>query len=371
VTKISVLYDYQIFLLQQYGGISRYFKQITDCFINRDDIEVVLPLIRSKNAYFVDYCKQNVREKRKIDVFLNCLALYGAYIKHLILHNTIEILHPTYYYPSYLKIWPLTWRKRTKIVITVHDLICELFYPDIDPDINKRRKMINSADGIIAVSEKTKQDLLEVYPELDSNRIRVVYHGVDSYKFINKEVVDINKDYILFVGSRGLYKNGERYMHVLGRIAKTKENLLFVFVGGGAFNSQELELLEEEGIINRTIQLTVNDQKLYYLYSHAICFVFPSLYEGFGIPVLEAFSCGCPIVLSRSSCFPEIAKDAAVYFDGYSVDDMYDKILQVVESDSLRHELIDKGNQLVKEYTIEKTAEQTLDFYRYIVSNHI
>lgn len=366
--RIKVLYDYQIFLLQRWGGISRYFRQITDYFKYRDDVDVILPLVRSQNYYFRDYCRQNVRRPFMHDAFFNSVALYKEYIAHRINKDEINILHPTYYYPTYLKLWPRSWRRQTKIVITVHDLICEMFHPEIEKRLDQRAHTIMNADGIIVISETTKRDLLRVYPQLDPAKIETIYHGVSSASFDYKEKIEIDGDYILFVGARGLYKNGEKYMRALGRIAKENSSLRFVFVGGGSFTKEEAQVLKEEGITTRTQQINASDAQLYYLYSQAKCFVFPSLYEGFGIPILEAFSCGCPVVLSNCSCFPEIAQDAAVYFDADSAEDMGKTIMKVVNDDCIRKELIENGYLRVKEFTIEKTAEKTLDFYRRIAN---
>ena len=360
--KFTVIYDYQIFALQKYGGISRYYKQLLDAYKQFENVETILPLVRSKNYYVSDVCKPNITIRRKTDTILNCAAFCCAYLKN---KNSIRIIHPTYYYPQYLRMIPTKWRKKSKIIITVHDLICELFYPDMEP-LDKRKSTILSADGIIAISESTKNDLLRVYPELDPQKITVIYHGVNPDTFQYKKEVEINRPYILFVGQRTTYKNGERYMRAIGCVGKKNHELSFVFAGGNPFSESEKSILREEGIYERCRQINVSDEELYYLYSNAICFVFPSLYEGFGIPILEAFSCQCPVVLSNSSCFPEIAQDAALYFDGESIEDMSRQISSIINDVNARNALIEKGNKRIKLFSVEKTAKETLLFYQRI-----
>lgn len=362
MNKITVLYDYQIFVLQKFGGISRYYKQLIDAFKGFENIDVLLPLVRSRNYYVSDICKPNIKKHKRIDTLLNCIVLFMTCWKK---NKSITIIHPTYYYPKYYRFIPLAWRKKSKFIITVHDLICELFYPDMEP-LEERRKTILNADGIIAISEFTKKDLLKVYPELDPQKISVIYHGVNIESFKNKEPVQIDKQFILFVGQRGTYKNGERYMRAIGRVAKENREVSFVFAGGNSFTEDEKRILQEEEILERCLQINVKDEELYYLYGKAICFVFPSLYEGFGIPILEAYSCECPVLLSNSSCFPEIAQDAAVYFDGQSIEDMSDQISKIINDERVRGELIEKGKERIKFFTSEKTAKNTLDFYKKI-----
>jgi glycosyltransferase involved in cell wall biosynthesis len=122
-------------------------------------------------------------------------------------------------------------------------------------------------------------------------------------------------------------------------------------------------LLDNLNISDRAICKFVSDEQLSELYSKAIAFVFPSLYEGFGIPVLEAFASQCPAVLANSSSLPEISGDAAVYFDPFSIDDMRNQIERVICSPSLQNELIEKGKEQVKIFSWEKCAKETMEVY--------
>ncbi len=139
------------------------------------------------------------------------------------------------------------------------------------------------------------------------------------------------------------------------------EDLSLVCVGGGTFTGRERNMLGD--IRYRTMQINADDKDLAYLYRHAVEFVFPSKYEGFGIPVVEAFSCYCPVVLSNASCFPEIAKGAALYFDPDDAEDMAEKMERVIIDKTLRRQLIKKGYSRSKLFTWERNARRMHQIY--------
>ncbi len=362
ITKLVVLYDYQILVLQKYGGISRYYKQLTDSFLHENEIKFLLPVIRSKNYYFEEYCKPNIKQLKKFDILLNCLELYRTYFLHILTHKTVDIIHPTYYYPVYLQLIPSFLKKKSVVIITVYDLICELLYPELEP-ISKRKDTILKADGIIAISDNTKKDLLKVYPCLDKSKVEVIHLGIDINAYKNYEKIDIPEKYILFVGRRDRYKNGNRYIHAIGEVARKHSDINFVFAGGDAFTEEEKKLLYDEKILNKAFQFNVSDEQLNYLYKNAYCLVFPSLYEGFGIPILEAYACHCPVILSESSCFPEIAADAALYFCGENEQNIADSIICLLNDKGLRNDLIRRGDERVKDFSLEKMVNKTISFY--------
>ena len=142
------------------------------------------------------------------------------------------------------------------------------------------------------------------------------------------------------------------------------DNNLKVVCTGVAFSQAELSVFAELGITDQVIHISANDAQMASLYRHALCFVYPSLYEGFGIPILEAFDNNCPVCLSNASCFPEVADDSALYFDPYDSRSMYDTLKELVESAALRDELRRKGATRGKEFSIERMVEQTCNVYR-------
>lgn len=129
------------------------------------------------------------------------------------------------------------------------------------------------------------------------------------------------------------------------------------------FSKEELLLFSEEKIQNQLIQLSVNDRQLASLYKYALLFVYPSLYEGFGIPILEAFKNKCPVCLSDASCFPEVAGEAACYFDPYDSDSILDAVSKVINDEEYADTLRNRGEMKVEEYSIKKMVDSTCDIY--------
>ena len=133
---------------------------------------------------------------------------------------------------------------------------------------------------------------------------------------------------------------------------------------GSPFSSSEVELFAKWNISDRLQHITANDAQMASLYRYALCFVFPSHYEGFGIPILEAFHNGCPVCLSNASCFPEVAGDAAIYFNPHDAQSMADALQELIASPALRDDLRLRGLQRSKEYSLERMVQQTCDVYR-------
>ena len=173
--------------------------------------------------------------------------------------------------------------------------------------------------------------------------------------------------YILFVGARGGYKNFTRFIEAMRKILDRRKDLHVFCAGGGAFNYEEQKNFGEYA--GRIHQGGLSDLELADAYAGAECFVFPSEYEGFGIPILEAFACSCPVVCSEASCFPEVAGKSAEYFDPLNPDDMADKILGVLDDEALRKKLIVSGRGRLKIFDWDKTAAETLKCYKEAMKN--
>jgi len=248
----------------------------------------------------------------------------------------------------------------------VHDMIHERFphYFMNDKAIFEYKKQsIMGADKIIAISESTKRDLLHFYPEVSEDKIKVIYLGSSSQPF--KKANSTYGSYILFTGKRDKYKNFHSFAEAVAPLL-IQYNLNLVCTGK-SFTQEEIGFFDSLEIGNRVYSKFVDDVELASLYSNAILFAFPSLYEGFGIPVLEAFTNHCPLVLSDTSSLPEIAGDAGVYFDPNSVSDMRKKLDAVIGSQSLRNELVLKGEGRLKLFNWKKCAESTAEVYNSLI----
>lgn len=166
------------------------------------------------------------------------------------------------------------------------------------------------------------------------------------------------------MGKRELYKNFTGFFRAIQPLLHRHPDLHLVCAGGGAFSADEQSLFQASGLGHRVQYQPINDGILYGLYQHAQAFVFPSLNEGFGIPVLEAFGAGCPVVLSERSSLPEVAGEAAVYFDPENDESIADAIERVVTSESLRDQLRQSGRERLTLFSLDKTARQTFDVYK-------
>lgn len=366
---MKILFDHQIFIAQKYGGISRYFFELIKEFKLIKNIDTDVPLLFSNNHYFsINYSfilnfffvKRKFKGKQRIVSLINKLNTIW-YLKN----NKIDIFHPTYYDPYFLK-----YIKNVPYVLTVYDMIHEKFdymFTTKDTTSKNKRKLVENASKIIAISESTKRDIIEIY-NIDESKIEVVYLGNSlSYNqdgFIN---IDIPKKYILFVGSRRRYKNFDRFVSSISEILINDKELSLLCAGGGKFDADEINSFSELNIADQIFQYDLNDLNLSNFYRYAELFVFPSLYEGFGIPVLEAFACECPLVCSNTSSLPEIAGNAAQYFDPNDEESIREAVGTVLNDKTLRSTLIQKGNERLAFFSWEKTAMQTKEIYRSIL----
>lgn len=354
---MNVLYDHQIWLMQRFGGISRYFIELMKNSGGLFNYSVTG--VYSSNEYLKDMglhkdfpVSFNFKGRRRILKRLN----EGESVKQMN-GDSVDILHPTYFSPYF--------NTSKKVVLTVYDMIYELF-PEMMCDgemINMRKETVHKADKIIAISECTKKDLLRIYPDISPDKVEVTYLG-------NSFPVSENaskENYILFTGNRASYKNFANFARAVAPVLI--ENNLKLICTGSKFASWELWFLDQLGIGDRVESRFVNDAELSDLYSKALLFVFPSLYEGFGIPILESFASSCPLLLSNASCFPEIAGDAGVYFDPYSIDDMREKINSVLMSQAKQQELVEKGRERLKLFDWAKTTRETAEVYKSVLKN--
>ena len=269
----------------------------------------------------------------------------------------------------------LRWVPQNKpIVETVCDLIPEVIYHD-PRRYHDREKNISRISHYITISRNTKRDLQRIYGIKDE-KITVIPLGYNLRNGLNVQGVHLGrlkvekKKYVLFVGKRGGYKNFNWMVRVISPLLKLQN--LKLFCTGVAFSTAEKNLLSELGIEDRTIQAFVSDLEMQALFENAIAFIHPSLYEGFGIPILDAFAAGCPAVIANASCFPEVAQDAALYFDPQGDgEDLRQHIVSLMAGDCespLRQALLRKGRDRVKDFSWKKCALETAAVYRKVLA---
>jgi len=366
---MKILYDHQIFTLQRLGGISRYFRELIFHFNSMEDIDVEIPLMLSNNRYLSEtkiikhinlFPNKQFRGKRRLFNFVNKLNSVSSLKNH-----NYDIFHPTYYDPYFLK-----YIDDKPFVLTLHDMIHEKFRGMIskkDRTSLSKRLLVEKATKIIAVSESTKRDLIELFGTNDA-KIEVVYHGYSMFPKSDINLsLDIPKKYLLFVGGRSSYKNFERLTKSISHILKQDREVFLLCTGGGKFSSREKKLFVDLEISKQVLQYDLDDDGLAYFYKNALAFVFPSLYEGFGIPVLESFACGCPVLCSNAGSLPEVAGDAALYFDPYSEASIRNAVLKVLGDTIFREDLINKGYEQLKKFSWAQTAEKTKKIYESVI----
>lgn len=367
---MKILYDHQIFSSQIYGGISRYFYEMMSSFSKcGENFELSLRFSNNlyiKNASFIKnktFLEQvNFRGKHRLLYFIN----KSSSVKRLKIRD-FDIFHPTYYDPYFLDCIG-----DKPFILTIYDMVYELF-PQIFSSRDKtsvhKKLLASKAAKIIAISENTKRDIINLLG-IKEDKIEVIYLGNSLFFDANKEEIGISSElpqkYLLFVGNRRVYKNFDTFIESISQLLKDDKNLYLICAGGGKFTPSEIANIEKLGVINKVTQCSFDDKKLVQLYKNALAFVFPSLYEGFGLPVLEAFACGCPIIISNISSLPEVAGDAAECFDPADKISILNTVKKVIYDHDLRCKLKYKGYERLKYFSWEKTANQTKILYKSI-----
>lgn len=250
-------------------------------------------------------------------------------------------------------------------IVTLHDIAFErfsenfnwkfgIFYRLLIPRIAKK------AIKIITVSEFSKQEICDFY-KIPSQKIYVIYNAVSN--IFNQKVKNYSEKYVLAVSSLNYQKNFHSLIRAFNML--DDNNIKLFLVGDINRNFADIGLLKDiQGNKNIVFKGRIDDDELISLYSNAVCFIYPSLYEGFGIPPLEAQACGCPVVCSNAASLPEVCGDSVIYFDPYSVKDMRDKILSVLNDEILQKELRTKGFNNIKRFSWKRSVEQVIEILR-------
>ncbi len=361
---MKVLFDDQIFSWQTYGGISRYIAELI-AGLELEGVEAECHVPLSDNAYYQGAWASHLFHDSSSNALKRAGKLLSLTVNrsascYSLLRNQFDVFHPTYYNPYFLA--PL----RKPFVLTVYDMIHELFpeyFWDAKLVTGMKQFLCKKAHHIIAISESTKQDLIRLY-NLPPEKIKVVHLAATfATSTIDDEMApQLPENYVLFVGSRSGYKNFDTFLRAMTPLLQ-EEQTLHVVCTGQAFSKAETELFYEKGIASQMHQIFVQEKSFYTIYHHAKFFVFPSYYEGFGIPVLEAFLAECPTLLSQTSSLPEVGGEAALYFDPYSEKQMREQIQKVLHDAALRQRLRMAGKERVSEFSWQKTASKTAQVY--------
>ena len=330
LVMVRVLYDHQAFDLQSHGGLPNGAVQLIKNLPKTIDVKLgvkrtgnihlleagfkqVRPLLFSKETLI---CKKYFKGKYKLyDILERRFAvlrpwdLNRSYSIRLLKEGQFDVFHPTYFFWYFLD-----YIGSKPFVLTIHDLTPEHFFEDKnDLQIEARKILINKAAHITVNSEYTRNDVMDYY-NVPESKITVIYRGAPlQIEYPKKKKFAF--DYLLYVGARTeCYKNFLPMLRQLQPFLNSHPDIKLVCTGQ-AFNEREQVQIKRLGLEKQIICQFCSQEEIMNLYANAICFIYPSLNEGFGLPILEAYSADCPVFLNNRSCFPEIASDAAIFFD--------------------------------------------------------
>lgn len=229
---------------------------------------------------------------------------------------------------------------------------------------------VKNAAKVITISKSSKDDIIKLY-SLPDSKVEVVYPGIkktsrimshESFEELKKKY-EIDGNYILFVGTLQPRKNIVRLIEAFSKVKKSINDTELIIIGKKGWMYEEILACPKKLGIKKNVKFLdfVSDEDLPMFYKFAQCFVLPSLYEGFGLPVLEAMSNGCPVIVSNVSSLPEAGGDAALYVDPTNVEDISEKLIKVLTDEKLKEKMIKKGYEQVKKFSWEKSAKEVLD----------
>lgn len=360
------------FLNKNYTGIGRYTSQLIQS----------LSEIDQENQYFLYTPKRFFSPRKKIPRiparnFSLKIDRFSRGVEKTV--GSIDLYHS----PS-----PETLPQINgmKIIVTVHDLIFKTYPQGHTPSTitvaeDQFRNIVGKAAKIICCSQSTLNDLNH-YFKVDPQKTVLIYQGVnqkDFYPIDEKEAKlaeetvrskGIDCPFILFVGTIEPRKNLRNLLVAFSFLKKKIFDGKLVLIGMQGWMSDDLAVLVEQLGIKEKVSFTgfLSNQELRHFYNKAKVFVFPSFYEGFGFPIVEAFGCGVPVVTSDVSSCPEVASDAALKVNPNSPEEIAQAIERILEDSSLRNELIEKGFKRAKQFTFLNTARQTLKVYKEVYS---
>ncbi len=375
---MKIVFDGHIFASQKYGGVSRYIFELTNAlFCLGVDIDILSPLFVNEylrnnrptflNGNFIPYIPHTGFLRRFANTLLSNVELSKNY-RHT------DIIHETYYSRYGLN------SSMSHHVLTVYDMIHEIyseFFSRFDQTSFLKRRSIDRSSLILCISHSTKQDFFKFFPHYEK-RVEVVHPG---FRPLGKPRAGQAKvgmkmrdgryfpSYILFVGQREGYKNFRNILRAFEKSKFLKKNLNILCFGGGLPSKAENELVATLGLSRNIRYTSGSDDSLVEAYQNAIAFVYPSLYEGFGIPPLEAMSMDCPVICSQTSSIPEVVGEAGAYFDPNDVDDISQQIENIICSTERREQLIRNGRKRYPIFSWRSCAEKTLSLYRSILDS--
>ena len=367
--NLRIAFDQQIFLLQEYGGISRYICSLADALSRIDGTEakICAPLHFNRNlGSFERVAAKNIILPKLNPKLFRLTMTAGTFLARKSINSFHpDILHETYFSLDGFR--PVG----AKRVLTVYDMIHEKyadFFEGSAGTSTPKRVAAQRADHVICISESTRQDLVNIC-QIPIEKTSVIYLGVDDIfspitKYIDSQI-SLPENFLLYVGKRDGYKNFSSFLSAFAASVNLREHYSIVCFGGGRLDPSELALADAIGLeSNQLVHYFGGDDLLASIYRKARALIYPSLYEGFGLPPLEAMSAGCPVICSNTSSLPEVVGDAGQYFDPLSQESMMEAMEGVLCSPKRRDDLIAKGYLQASKFSWKKCAQETIREYQ-------
>lgn len=350
--KLGILLDDIIYWLQKNGGASRYWYEISSRLI-RSSLSVYQ--LRCQEATPNPWAvalnpKRTITSGKthiKLSRYLDC-----AFPGELRLQKSKFVFHSSHY--------RLPLDKSVANVVTVHDFTYEMYRSGLALAVHvwQKKRAIRHADVVICISEFTKSQLIKFYPEFVDKHIEVIHHGVGTEFFCQRDRSKMPSNEIVFLGSRDIYK---RFDLAIDSTRCLPDKVLAVV--GPALSQEEKTVLDAKIPGRWKYYGSLTDNALCALYNRAFCFVYPSDSEGFGLPLLEAMSAGCPVVCANLTVFPEVAGSAAL-FASEQVGAAYAQQMVKLSDPDLRAEMITRGFERVTLFSWENCFKKTLGAYQ-------
>lgn len=364
---MHIVYDHQVFSLQDAGGASRYHIELVRHLR-------ALPGVRIDLAAGLNRSRYPLRELAQENVRLFSLRSpippgYVRYGLNEAIENTLAMLRPPadLYHPTLYRAMPLVRARR--VVVTHHDCVHERF-PELFANPRRvteaKRRLYARADAIVCVSASAQRDLLAFYG-VEAARTCVIPHGLTPLRRDPAAAAAWRarwtRPYVLYVGSRAAYKNFAGLLRAF-RASGAGEQADLVVLGGGPWTEDEQRLAAGLGLEDRVrLVPSASDAVLAEAYAAALLFVYPSRYEGFGFPPLEAMSLGCPVLASHSSSLPEVCADGAFYFDPEDADSLPRRLRAVLDDETARQAMARRGALVARRYDWATCARRTCAVY--------
>ena len=368
---MRILYDHQVFSLQDAGGASRYHYELMRNLQAFDEVAIellmgvnrsVLPFSRLRQSNTRVFSLHGGIQPGRVRYGVN--ELFSSFAGPL--RGVFEIYHPTLYRA-------LPWVRRQRLVVTHHDCIHERFpqlFRNSPAIVEAKRKLFAQAHAIVCVSASSRADLHHFY-DVPQEKTHVVHHGFSALPgpLADRPAASTERPYLLYVGSRAGYKNFDLLLEAFSRTGLAGSYQLLA-AGGGAWSALERERITGLGLSSSISLLPRPDEAtLARAYQGARLFVYPSLYEGFGFPPLEAMSLGCPVLANRTSSLPEVCGDAALYFDATDAEGFGFSLIATLGDDAALAQARGAGKQRVKLYSWQRCAQSTLEIYQSVLGS--